>query len=154
MRPKSMATVVVVFASTPATLSASTLAVVNAASVVSGSISLTEPTKVVFPTPKPPATRILIWRGNSESEVSETNKQCLQDLRVVGVGVVRGRLGDHRARVDQVGQQHLRHVRGLLQVCGHLVDRDRRMAQAKSLRVLVAEAVQRDPSAAGRLHQR
>lgn len=37
-----------------------TLASVITASVVSGMISETEPTKVVLPTPKPPATTILV----------------------------------------------------------------------------------------------
>jgi hypothetical protein len=57
MRPKSIATVVVVlpggaFSSTPS------LADVMMASVVNGVISETEPTSVVFPTPKPPAITI------------------------------------------------------------------------------------------------
>lgn len=39
--------------------STSALAEVMTASVVSGMISDTEPTKVVFPTPKPPPTMIL-----------------------------------------------------------------------------------------------
>ena len=38
--------------------STSTLASVITASVVSGTISDTEPTRVVLPTPKPPATTI------------------------------------------------------------------------------------------------
>src|ERR1700754_3572165 len=138
----------------PARLSESRLAVVSVASVVSASISLPEPTNVVFPTPKPPAIRILICRGNSASEVSETSKQCLQDFRVVGVGVGGGRAGDHRAHVDQVRQQDLRDVRRLVQVCGDLGNGDRHVAQAQRLRVLVTEPVQRDPPSAGRLHQR
>lgn len=58
IRPKSMATVVVDFSSTPSRLSVRTLAVVMTSSVLSGAISLTAPTKVVLPTPNPPATRI------------------------------------------------------------------------------------------------
>lgn len=58
IRPKSMATVVVVFASTPARLSVLVLAVVIVSSVLSGAISLTAPTIVLLPAPNPPATTI------------------------------------------------------------------------------------------------
>ena len=64
MRPKSSATVVVFFRSTPARLSSPVcLPTLSASSVDSGRISLTEPTRVVLPTPKPPATRILAVAG-------------------------------------------------------------------------------------------
>src|ERR1700760_3869118 len=59
MRPKSSATVVWVLPSTPVTSSTPTLASVRISSVVSGGISLTAPTSVVLPVPKPPATTIL-----------------------------------------------------------------------------------------------
>ncbi len=58
-RPKSMATVVVVLSGTWDRSSTPVLAAVITASVVSGVISETDPTKVVLPTPKPPATTIL-----------------------------------------------------------------------------------------------
>src|SRR5947208_14789659 len=58
MRPKSIATVVVDLSGTCDRSSTSVLATVMTASVVSGVISDTEPTKVVLPTPKPPATTI------------------------------------------------------------------------------------------------
>src|ERR1019366_6081591 len=51
--------VVVVFSGTLARSSTPPLAAVSNASVVSGVISETDPTKVVLPTPKPPATTIL-----------------------------------------------------------------------------------------------
>src|SRR6266568_2333102 len=57
-RPKSMATVVVVLSGTCDKSSTPALAAVITASVVSGVISETDPTKVVLPTPKPPATTI------------------------------------------------------------------------------------------------
>src|SRR5689334_22848690 len=53
-----MATVVVVFSGTFDRSSTSVLAEVMTASVVSGVISDTDPTNVVLPTPKPPATTI------------------------------------------------------------------------------------------------
>jgi hypothetical protein len=62
-RPKSSATVVVVFAPTPVRSSVPIEAVVIVSSVLSGSISETEPTNVVFPTPNPPATRSLMAVG-------------------------------------------------------------------------------------------
>src|SRR5277367_1778207 len=58
MRPKSIATVVVFLSGTWERSSTSVEATVMTASVVSGVISDTEPTKVVLPTPKPPATTI------------------------------------------------------------------------------------------------
>ena len=63
MRPKSIATVVVVLPRTGSVSSTPTLAAVSTASVVSGTISETEPTKVVLPTPKPPAITILTGVG-------------------------------------------------------------------------------------------
>ena len=54
-----MATVVVVLFGTWDRSSTPVLAAVITASVVSGVISETDPTKVVLPTPKPPATTIL-----------------------------------------------------------------------------------------------
>src|ERR1700731_5178457 len=59
IRPKSIATVVVDLSGTCDRSSTSVLATVITASVVSGVISETEPTKVVLPTPNPPATTIL-----------------------------------------------------------------------------------------------
>src|ERR1700760_2328932 len=53
-----MATVVVLLSGTCDRSSTSVLATVIMASVVSGVISDTEPTNVVLPTPKPPATTI------------------------------------------------------------------------------------------------
>src|SRR5215467_13378450 len=58
-RPKSIATVVVVLSGVCDRSSTPVLAAVITASVVSGVISETDPTKVVLPTPKPPATTIL-----------------------------------------------------------------------------------------------
>ena len=61
IRPKSIATVVVVLPGTALTSSTPTDAVVMAASVVSGGISEMARTIVVLPTPKPPA--MTIFRG-------------------------------------------------------------------------------------------
>src|SRR5215467_5246308 len=58
-RPKSIATVVVVLSGVCDRSSTPSLTDVMTASVVSGVISETEPTNVVLPAPKPPATTIL-----------------------------------------------------------------------------------------------
>ena len=58
IRPKSIATVVVVLPGTCRVSSTPTPADVMMASVVSGVISETDPTKVVLPTPNPPAITI------------------------------------------------------------------------------------------------
>src|SRR4249920_2089066 len=63
IRPKSIATVVVVFFGTSARLSRSSATMVIGASVVSGAISEMLATAVVLPTPKPPATRIFTGTG-------------------------------------------------------------------------------------------
>src|SRR5580658_3530555 len=57
-RPKSIATVVVVLSGVWDRSSTPSLTAVMTASVVSGVISETEPTNVVLPAPKPPATTI------------------------------------------------------------------------------------------------
>jgi hypothetical protein len=66
IRPKSMATVVVVLSGSLDRSSMPTLAEVMTASVVRGVISETAPTRVVLPTPKPPATTILTACGAGE----------------------------------------------------------------------------------------
>src|ERR1043165_5605112 len=65
MRPKSIATVVSTLFSMPSRLSVEALTVVSSSSVRSGLISLTAPTRVVLPTPNPPATRILSVTGST-----------------------------------------------------------------------------------------
>ncbi|GAA3298514.1 hypothetical protein GCM10020218_086330 [Dactylosporangium vinaceum] len=58
IRPKSIATVVVVLSGTAAVSSTPTLAPVSTASVVNGVISETAATNVVLPAPNPPAMTI------------------------------------------------------------------------------------------------
>src|ERR1700677_992523 len=86
-RPKSIATVVVVFP--PAALSGSTvlLASVIHASVLTGGISETAPTSVVFPTPNPPATTSLpdeMPVGGWSGELAKAIDHSLQQPVVVG----------------------------------------------------------------------
>src|SRR5215472_11981969 len=65
MRPKSIATVVVVFCSTPSRLSSLVPGQLSGSSVRRARISVTAPTRVVLPAPRPPATRILMPTGAS-----------------------------------------------------------------------------------------
>jgi len=62
MRPKSIATVVVVLCGVPRKSSTPSLACVIGSSIRSGRTSETLPMYVVLPTPKPPATTILADR--------------------------------------------------------------------------------------------
>src|SRR5690606_21079401 len=94
IRPKSMTTVVLPLASTPARSSVAALASVRISSVCSGRISRHDPTIVVLPTPNPPATKVLSARGARvarPSEGAETIDDRLQDVFVwwvdAGVGV-------------------------------------------------------------------
>src|SRR5262249_7975231 len=65
-QPKSIATVVVVFALIGLSSSTPTEAVVITASVVNGAISEIAATVVVLPTPNPPATMIFTGTGGRE----------------------------------------------------------------------------------------
>src|SRR4051794_24984954 len=83
MRPKSIATVVVLFAGTALVSSTCTPAAVMMASVVSGVISEIAPTSVVLPAPKPPAMTIFaavtrLASGRSRSEAAESNENPFQ----------------------------------------------------------------------------
>src|SRR5512135_3089408 len=99
MRPKSIATVVVVLAATWVTSSTVLAAAVITASVVSGMISDTAPTNVVFPTPKPPATMIFAdWSGRRAGPGplyrSESAYTIDQPFGQGDFGVHAGALGD------------------------------------------------------------
>ena len=79
IRPKSIATVVVRLSGTTAVSSTPIDAVVIASSVSSGGISDSAVTKVVLPTPKPPATRILSGTGPG-SACTQSLQQASEDL--------------------------------------------------------------------------
>src|ERR1700730_11176312 len=90
-RPKSIATVVVDLSGTCDGSSTSVLATVITASVVSGVISDTDPTKVVLPTPNPPATTILtdVMAGGDASDLgwatldlTESTKHPFEQIEV------------------------------------------------------------------------
>src|SRR3712207_5860131 len=116
IRPKSIATVVV---SLPGTLEASStpsLADVITASVVSGSISETDPTSVVLPTPKPPATTIFaevisLGCAPARSKPAKSTQHPFQQvhpLRESGLGS--GAVQCQQPVVDHVRDQHRSHA--------------------------------------------
>src|SRR3954447_5998074 len=94
IRPKSIVTVVVVLPSTPPVSSAPSTPV-RTSSVCSGRISLTEPTIVVLPAPKPPAIRILSATGMRDDAPLRSERTESIDNRLEYVDVVRlgGRWG-------------------------------------------------------------
>src|SRR4029450_8332820 len=94
MRPKSIATVVVVLPGTCRLSSTPTPADVLIAPVLSGVISETDPTSVVFPTPKPPAmtifadvTRPAAGRRDM-SEPAKSTQHPFQQFRTHRIGLV------------------------------------------------------------------
>src|SRR5690606_11461803 len=130
-RPKSKATVVVRLDARPARLSTSALASVRYSSVLSGVISLTAPTAVVLPAPKPPAITIFSTVGAPACECGETvdgssglgigdgirplplqagGNRCQQlDRRTgpcAGIGIGLGQGDDEGAGVQEVGDEH------------------------------------------------
>src|SRR4051794_19685432 len=135
-----MATVVVRLFGTAERSSTPELASVITASVVSGSISETEPTNVVLPTPNPPATTILaevvVGSGSATTAASEPSKSTqhpfhqrhVRDVARGGGGLMhhdgalRGHVADqHPGDAQRQRQQrgHLRHRPGLAAQLGH-----------------------------------
>src|SRR5215216_3797459 len=133
MRPKSMATVVVVLPSTPNVSSTPTLFSVSSSSVRSGLISLIEPTSVVLPAPKPPAISILIAVGtpssaNIRSEGAEATDHR-PEYRLVGVGRTARFARQDEAAVEQVAEEDSHDADRQVEVRGDLRNRRRTLAQ-------------------------
>src|SRR5256886_8290810 len=162
-RPKSMATVVVVLFGVADRSSTSTLASVMTASVVSGTISETEPTNVVLPTPKPPATTILakvVGCGAAEPrelrglEPAETTEHPFHEFDRRPVA------NDHAALMDQdephashISDQHSGHAQGQPQMRGHLRHRPGVQAQSTDRAMLGPDRRTRRPSPLAGGHQ-
>src|SRR5690606_31284050 len=113
IRPKSIATVVVVLSPTPDTSSTPTPRSVSGSSVCRGLISLIEPTIVALPTPNPPAMSILVvTRGRAVMPAASEGAQAIESLpqqslgRTAALGVLHR--VDHRdqALVPEVAQQN------------------------------------------------
>src|SRR5512135_727753 len=144
MRPKSIATVVVVLAATWVTSSTVLAATVIAASVVSGMISDTAPTNVVFPTPKPPATMIFAdWGGRRAGPGpvygSESAYAIDQPLGQGDFGVHAGALGDvEQTLLHEVADEDPDHPERQPELGGDLGERVRHQAEGEDLLVLGA----------------
>src|SRR5688572_25541291 len=141
IRPKSMATVVVVFVATPVVSSVSIPAVVRTSSVRNGLISLTAPTMVVLPAPKPPATRILSACGGAASERTESMDNRLQSLDIGKFFCVGWVVSGDLAIGEQVAEQHPHHPEGEVDASGHLGHRFRFLGQSKDRLMLGAAGV-------------
>src|SRR5687768_14477208 len=154
MRPKSMATVVVVLPVEWVASSIPMLAEVIAASVRRGSISDTAPTNVVLPTPKPPATTSLAEIGRrlatmagcagertglrvkDGSDGTDTGDQPPDECNVVRRG--RGADLDVPGH-DEVTHEHAGDTNGNGQLHGDLGDGDRAAAGFEDGVLLAAE---------------
>src|SRR5262245_47344515 len=116
MRPKSMATVVVRFCSTPSISSVSMPAKLSGSSVCSGLISLTEPIIVVLPTPKPPEISTLMPSGIGLespswcSEIAEAMQHRLEDVVVEVLRATRRVVHRDQAVLHQVAEEHTNHA--------------------------------------------
>src|SRR5690242_4716795 len=113
MRPKSIATVVVDFAGVWARSSTPTDSLVTRASVRSGTISETDPTRVVLPTPNPPAMTIFVDAAvrltpGEALESTESTEGPFEEVKAFVVGGVLGQRGlhVHVALLDEVSQQN------------------------------------------------
>lgn len=127
-----MATVVVSFSGVSERSSVPALASVISASVCSGVISETAVTRVVLPTPKPPATTIFVatgarlrsvcqaWSdssssrsgatpGEAASETAESTQYPFQQRAVRLSGAVTGSVHTDLSLVREVAQQHPDH---------------------------------------------
>src|SRR5690606_7370493 len=138
MRPKSRATVVVSLRSRPLRSSTPSLATVISSSLVSGGISLTAPTKVVFPTPKPPATTSFTGIGAALSFPGarvpgwlESAKPTVYLLQDVSADFSTRRAHEDRAMFEQVAAKHPDHTRGLGHHRGELRDGHRPVARVQ-----------------------
>src|SRR3954447_22320087 len=136
MRPKSIATVVLVFRSVwPPASSMPTECSVIAASVDSGSMSEIEPMNVVLPTAKPPATTILTVvgaasvpvGGEATSERGNAIENTLQNAErgrgVVCRVVVRGAVHARQPLVDEVADDDAHDAHRQADMGGELGDR-------------------------------
>src|SRR3954453_20326850 len=113
MRPKSMATGVVVLLGVAVRSSTPTEEDVMTASVRRGTISVTAPTKVVLPATNPPDTTVFVDREGRRSEPLKATEHPPQECWVTFVAIGRRGLEDlDEAEVDHVGDDHSGHPQG------------------------------------------
>src|SRR6185295_6236378 len=107
MRPKSIATVVVFFVGVSSRPSTPSDASVTNASVRSGMISDTAPTKVVLPDPNPPEMTIFVDRVARLSEPLKATEHPPQECGIAFVpGGVRGGQYLDEAKLHHVRDDH------------------------------------------------
>src|SRR5919205_4171751 len=129
MRPKSIATVVVVLLGVAVRSSTPTDAEVITASVRSGTISETAPTKVVLPAPNPPDTTIFVEREGRRSEPLKATEHPPQECWITFVAVGRRGLEDlDQTQVDHVCDDHPGHPERDPELRGDLRDTHRPLA--------------------------
>src|SRR6202034_2041765 len=149
IRPKSIATVVVVLSPTPLRSSTPMLAWVSVSSVRSGRISLIAPTSVVFPTPNPPAMRILkgVSRLSSAapraSEGAEPIEHLPEEIRACLRAHGPSRLHSDQVLLNQVGEQDPHHAQRQRHVRSSVSESHRLLAQTDELTVLGTEPARR-----------
>src|SRR4051794_27306160 len=157
MRPKSMATVVVVLFGVAVRSSTPTDADVITASVRSGTISETAPTKVVFPAPNPPDTTIFVDREGRRSEPLKATEHPPQECWVTLVAIGGGGLEDlDEPEVNHVGDDHAGHSERNPELGRDLRDGDRPLADLDHGVVLGGQqgALPCLPAVGGRQHER
>src|SRR3984885_10088651 len=143
IRPKSIATVVL--SPTPLRSSTPMLAWVSVSSVRSGRISLIAPTSVVFPTPNPPAMRILngVSRLSSAAPRASEGAEPIEHLpeKIWACLRTRGpsRLHSDQFLLNQVGEQDPHYTQRQRHVRSGVGDGHRLLAQADELTVLRIE---------------
>src|ERR687890_443882 len=110
IRPKSIATVVVVLFGSCDRSSTPALAAVITASVVNGVISLTAPTRVVLPTPNPPAITIFTAWGapflpGPASDLTEAIQHPFQKREVGTIARLLRAVNEHEALLGHVADE-------------------------------------------------
>src|SRR5262249_56996202 len=148
-RPKSIATVVVVLSGVCDRSSTPVLAAVLPASVVSGVISETDPTKVVLPPPTPPATTILteviavspVW-FRAGLELAKSTEHPFEQVEVrAALGVVK-LVNPDQSLHRHVGDENTGHTQGHPEHGGNLRHRAPVPAKAQDRLTLWTEARQ------------
>src|ERR1700756_1693776 len=114
MRPKSIATVVVFLNGVPLSSSTPTDSSVMIASVRSGMISETAPTKVVLPAPNPPAITILVDATVRVLERAEATQRPSDQLPALfhRRAVIKGREHPQMPGPHHIGHQNPRDTEG------------------------------------------
>jgi hypothetical protein len=104
------------------------------ASVVRGTISETDPTKVVLPAPKPPATTIFTdvvaaAAGRFDSELAKSTEHPFKEREIRPVIQVVRLVDADKSLVSHVTDENAGHAERNVQCCGNLCDRTDVLAQ-------------------------